>query len=292
MSSSSLTNRPTLKGKWVFFAAAVLIFCSAFFTFSNILVSFVLDLNDLEIVDFDCFLSPLFEDSIGAFVGIIFSLLYISFDYMVPYFLVIVFPILMLMLYILCGHQLRIGSLLMSLAILAAPSYYVSDVLETLMNDWYYAIMENADFSWGTLASALLIVLAVGLCILAALVFPLISKAGKWVAALTFGLGMLLAYASYVCVYIDPAMYMLEYGELHSSTLFGFLMPSTTIQLTALLMFFVMLFSKGMPLFQKKAVALTEEETVQDAAPVVEETETVTEDLSDTDTDAAPAESE
>ena len=94
---------------------------------------------------------------------------------------------------------------------------------------------------------------------------------------------MLLAYASYVCVYIDPAMYMLEYGELYSSTLFGFLMPSTTIQLTALLMLFVMLFSKGMPLFQKKTVAVTEEETVQDAAPVVEETETVTEELSDTD---------
>ena len=165
MSSSSLTNRPNLKGKWVFFAAAVLIFCSAFFTFSNIFVSFVLDLNDLEIVDFDCLLSPLFEDGIDAFVSNILSSLYITFDYMVPYFLVIVFPLLMLTLYILCGHPLRIGSLLMSLAILSAPSYYVSDVLETLVNDWYYAIAENADFSWGTTASALLIVHPCGACL-------------------------------------------------------------------------------------------------------------------------------
>lgn len=283
MSTSTLTARNKLKGKWLLLVAAgaVLVGQLLFFLGSNIYLTYTFDYDEWH------FGHPLEQIEWGL-------LDWVLWDFLPPLLMMIAVavPLLLVLAYVFFAHKTRVGTLVLSLSIasLALPAIasltelsYLLRALSVEFYDWLYILQNYFDYNFGSLLSTALSILVVPvLALISAVALMIHPKVGKIVAVIGLSLATvteLLSLVITMIVYITRMFdgFLSSYFVVYPIAEIAYLLFCGLLILTLILNRFDPVFGKQKPVQAEEEAAIDSdveddvvEEAVFEAQPAIE----------------------
>ena len=258
MASLSLTTQEKLRGKWIFFAVAVVILLGILPILLNGFVGIYISPETLKIHDLSVFryfgtdrFAEFFCNELrGTF-----------FRRSLPTVILLSAPLWQLLIYLVEGHKRRRGTVLLSLsmAMLALwPLFlFANTPYKTGFVTEFYELVNYIlgifPSGWSFLV-LFIVLLSAALCLAAALSVLLIPKVGRFVAIGCLGVNLLLPFAAAsTSAFIDQRVHLI----LNSQSYLAYMAPCVTLFLISVLLIVLLLINRIPVAFGKAAQTAT-----------------------------------